>query len=200
MMAGMTRFLLLMACLVSFGCAADHKQRGALVSPDAKVDLSGYWNDVDANQVAKAMISDCLNRPWAQRFRVRHRRSPVIKLYPMRNRSSEPIRAKYFTKQVESELANSRVADVVAGWDESYKARESRGKTRDRREIPADYLLNGWIVSQHDRVGTLEVRAYLVTMELTHIHTQMKVWQNVHRIKKVVDRAKQNDGTKPNGS
>jgi len=32
-------------------------------------DLSGYWNDIDANLVSTEMIKDCLSRPWAANFK-----------------------------------------------------------------------------------------------------------------------------------
>lgn len=169
------------------------------IDPKAQVDLSGYWNDSDANQIAEVMMRDCLSRPWAAQFSARERREPVVKLYPIRNRSSEHIDTKFFTKQVEEELVNSGVVKVVAASDETQDARNERAeqaehasdetKKEQQQETGTDFLLNGWVVSQIDRAGGQSVRAYAVTMELINAETQEKVWLKLHQIKKIVDQA-----------
>ncbi len=166
---------------------------------NAQVDLSGNWNDTDANQVANAMIKDCLSRPWAMNFKNEKGRTPVIKLYPMKNRSSEHINTKFFTKQVEMEILNSGLAKIVAASDETDEARaeredqaenaSDRTAKQNQQETGTDFLLNGWIVSQNDAVSGQEVRAYMVTMELTNAESQQKVWIKVHKLKKVISRA-----------
>lgn len=166
---------------------------------NAQVDLSGNWNDTDANQVAQAMIRDCLSRPWAAQFKAEKGRNPVVKLYPMKNRSSEHINTKFFTKQVEMEILNSGVVNVVAASDETDEARAEREDQaenasdstakQNQQETGTDFILNGWIVQQNDAVSGQEVRAYVTTMELTNAETQQKVWIKVHQIKKVIQRA-----------
>ncbi|MBK8481889.1 MAG: penicillin-binding protein activator LpoB [Proteobacteria bacterium] len=192
--------LLPVALLVVAGCyTAGPATTVQRIDPKAQVDLSGYWNDTDANQVAEVMMRDCLSRPWAAQFSARERREPVIKLYPIRNRSSEHINTKFFTKQVEEELINSGVVKVVAASDETQDARNERAeqaehasdetKKEQQQETGTDFLLNGWVVSQIDRAGGQTVRAYAVTMELINAETQQKVWLKLHQIKKVVDQA-----------
>ena len=167
--------------------------------PNAQVDLSGYWNDTDANQVARAMITDCLSRPWAGTYKNEKGRKPVVKLYPIKNRSSEHINTKFYTKQVEMELINSGLVRVVAAVDETRDARferydQSRHASDEtaksnQQETGTDFIMNGWIVSQNDQAGGQTVRAYVTTMELINAETQEKVWLKVHKIKKVVTRA-----------
>lgn len=105
------------------------------INPNAAVDLSGEWNDTDANQVASVMIRDCLNKPWITRFKQEKGTSkpPVVRLYPMRNRSSEHIATKFFTKQVEMELINSGLVDVVSS---SARPRSSASNAPTRRVTP----------------------------------------------------------------
>lgn len=168
------------------------------VGANTKVDLSGNWNDTDANLVAKAMITDALSRPWAAKHKAKSGKNPVVKLYPIRNRTSEHINTKFFTKQVEMELVNSGNVGVVAASDETGAARAERRdqgrhasdltKKENQNETGSDYVLNGWIVAQNDAAGGQQVRAYLVTMELVNVETQQKVWMKVHRLKKVVSR------------
>ena len=37
---------------------------------DEAIDLSGDWNDVDADAVAKALIEDCMTSDWAEAWLV----------------------------------------------------------------------------------------------------------------------------------
>lgn len=169
------------------------------VDPQSQVDLSGYWNDTDANAVAETMIKDLLGRPWSAQFKGKEGRDPVVKLYPIRNRSSEHINTKFFTKQVEQELVNSGYIQVVAASDETDDARMERQEQAEhasdetmkeqQREVGTDFLLNGWVVAQNDQVEGQTVRAYLVTMELIEAETQRKIWIKTHRIKKIVNQA-----------
>lgn len=169
------------------------------VNPNAQIDMSGYWNDTDANQVAKAMIQDCLSRPWAMKFKAEKGREPVIRLWAIKNRSSEHINSRFFTKQVEMEFINSGMVRVVADIEEAQDNRDERAdqarnasdKTvkAQQQETGSDFVLNGWIITQNDAVDGQEVRAYVTTMELSNSETNEKVWMKVHQIKKVVSRA-----------
>ncbi len=168
-------------------------------NPNAQVDLSGNWNDTDANQVAGAMIRDCLGRPWATQFKAEKGKLPVVRLWAIRNRSSEHINTRFFTKQVESELINSGVVQVVADIEEAQDNRDERAdqarnasdKTvkAQQQETGSDFVMNGWILTENDAVEGQEVRAYVVTMELVNSESNVKVWTHVHKIKKVITRA-----------
>ena len=168
------------------------------INPNAQVDLSGNWNDTDANQAARVMIQDCLTRPWAQKFKQEKGRDPVVRLSLIRNRSSEHINTRFFTKQVEKELLNSGTAKVVADREEAEDQRDERAdqarhasdKTvkAQQQETGSDFLLGGWINYQPDAEGGVEVRAYQITMELINSESNEKVWLGEHKIKKVVNR------------
>jgi hypothetical protein len=124
----------------------------------------------------------------------------VVRLWPIRNRSSEAnINTKFFTKQVEMELVNSGSVKVVASLEEAGdntaermdQARHASDKTvkAQQNETGSDFIMNGWIVTQNDAAEGQEVRAYVVTMELTNTESNEKVWLKVHQIKKVISRA-----------
>jgi len=171
------------------------------INPNAQVDLSGEWNDTDANQVASVMIRDCLNRPWATQFKAAKGKEPVVRLYPIRNRSSDHIDYRFLTKQVEMELINSGAVKVVsdlgeAGTQRLERADQARNASdatvkSQGQETGSDFTLNGWILTQNDAAEGQEVRAYVVTMELTNSESNEKVWMKVHKIKKVITRAAQ---------
>jgi len=167
---------------------------------DSAVDLSGEWNDVDADLVAKEMIHDCMSSPWADKFKQKTGRGPVIKLYPIRNKSSDHIETKYFTKQVEKALVNSGNIEVVAASDEADVTRQEQSDQGSHasdetlkaagNETGADFIMNGWVVSQNDSDGAGKtIKAFVTTMELTDIQSQKKVWLNDKKIKKQVTRS-----------
>lgn len=168
------------------------------VDPNRQIDMSGNWNDADANQVARIMIQDCMSRPWANRFRQKHGKDPVVRLGRVRNRTAEPINVRFYAKQVEAEIFNSGVARVVVDKAEARGVREERDDQAEHasdetvkthgEETGADYTLAGRIEEQKDSVDGQEVRAYVVTMELWDIQSNEKVWMKIHSIKKVINR------------
>jgi len=169
------------------------------VNPNAQIDLSGEWNATDANQVASVMIRDCLNRPWAAKFKAEKGKEPVVRLYPIRNRSTDHIDWRFLSKQVEMELINSGMVKVVSDLqeagtqrleraDQARNASDSTVKSQGQ-ETGSDFTLNGWILTQNDAAEGQEVKAYVTTMELTNSESNEKVWMKVHKITKVITRA-----------
>jgi uncharacterized protein (TIGR02722 family) len=164
---------------------------------DSAVDLSGEWNDVDADLVAKEMIQDCMSSPWADKFKQKNGRGPVVKLYPIKNKSSDHVETKYFTKQVEKALVNSGNIEVVAASDEADVTRQEQADQGSHasdesagNETGADFIMSGWVVSQNDSDGGGKViKAFVTTMELTDVQSQKKVWLDDKKIKKQVTRA-----------
>lgn len=188
-----------LATIMTAGCIASSGTTIRRADPDERIDLSGTWNDTDANEVAAVMIHDCLKRPWSANFVAAVGKNPVVRLYPIRNRTSEHIETKFFTKQVEQELVNSGKVEVVGSLVEANDIRTERADQAnhasddtvksDRNEIGSDYVLNGWIVEEHDASYGREVKAYVITMELIHTERNHKVWMKTHRIKKEITHA-----------
>jgi len=190
--------LVLAMGLVACGPPAGPSTRVQRIDPNAQVDLSGNWNDTDANMVARSMIRDCLSRPWLARYKAKHGKEPVIRLYPIKNRSDEHINWRYFTKQVEMELINAGiqvVADLEEAQDNRLEREDQAHHASDEtvksqgKETGSDFILNGWILTENDAVDGKEVRAYITTMELVDTETNVKAWMHVKKIKKVVSRA-----------
>ncbi len=195
---------ILAACLLlTGGCVAT--TTGTVVTrtdpnDTAGGDLSGEWNDIDANMVAEEMINDCLTRPWLEAFKAQNMgRKPVIRFHSIKNRSSDRIDTKFFSKQVERALLNSGQVEILAAMDEmndvfnEQELAASKGgpDAGDYSQEPdADFILNGWVVSQNETDGYgRTVKAYLVTMELINAKSTQKVWIGEKRIRKVVDQA-----------
>ncbi len=160
------------------------------------LDLSGEWNDVDADNVAKAIIVECLTSPWAQNFEKDAGRKPVVRLAPVRNKTDGYLDYRYFTKQIEAALINSGQVEVVSSVEEADAMRDERADQAEHAsdesvksqglETGADFLMNGWIISQNDQAGGKEVRTYLTSIEVTATQSNKKAWVGQHRIKKVV--------------
>lgn len=184
--------------VVSCGPPPGPATRVQRINPNAAVDLSGEWNDEDARQVAQAMIQHCLNHPWAAKYRQEHGKDPVVRLYPIKNRSDEHINWMFFTKQVEMALVNSGQVKVVASYGEAQTNRFERADQARHasdesvksqgQETGSDFVLNGYINTQNDAVSGQEVRAYITSMELSNSQTNEKVWMYNHPIKKVITR------------
>ena len=169
-----------------------------VVRTDDAIDLSGEWNDVDADAVAKTMIEDCLGSPWIQDWRNGHeQKRPVVRLYPIKNKTAGYIDYRYFTKQIEQAFVRSGLVDVVSSKEEAEDAREERADQAEHasddsvkaqgQELGSDFILSGWILTQDDHAGDQEVRAYLTSIEIVDTTTQRKAWVGQKRIKKLLE-------------
>ena len=152
------------------------------------IDLSGEWNDVDSDLVAKEMITDCLSAPWLENFGGSESpKKPVVRLYPLKNRTVAYIDYRYFTKQIEAALVRSNKVEVLASLEE---LEDEEGETAGpaKAEESADFVMTGVIVSQEDKVEKEEVVAYLTSVELLEVATNKKVWVGQKRIRKLIKR------------
>lgn len=165
-------------------------------------DLSGYWNDIDANLVAAEMIKDCMGRPWsADHQSANGGNKAIVKLMGVIKRTDDRnVNEQYFSKQLEKELLNSGRVRVVAaaGQDDINVAERARQGVHasdetvksQGNETGADFTLQTVINSQNETDGAgKSVRAYLVNMELVNVETNEKVWIGEKSIRKVVEQA-----------
>lgn len=188
-------------CLAAVSCGLNCRTGPDIdrTDPGTTVDYSGRWNDTDSQIVAKAMIEDCLNRPWVDTFMAgREGRKPVVIVGHVRNNSHEHINTEVFTKSFERELINSGRVRVVA-------ENQLRGDIRDERksiqansdpatikkfgkEAGADFILLGVVSTIKDEVEQRYVIYYQTNLELIDIETNEKVWIGENKIKKDVKR------------
>ncbi len=180
------------------GCAS--APQPAVQRTEAQIDLSGEWNDVDADMVAQALVANCLANPWHQQWQQTHGRKPVVRLSPVRNRTDAFIDYRYFTKQFEMALINSGKVEVVSSMEEAEAAREERADQAvhasddsaksQGEELGSDFILSGWILSQNDQKNGQQVKSYLTSLELIQTETQKKAWVGQKRIKKLLSAPK----------
>ena len=166
-------------------------------------DLSGYWNDIDAEMVSKEMIQDCMMNPWAPDFQAANGgKKPIVKLMGVIKRTDDRnVNTEFFSKQLERTLLNSGRVRVVAAWGQdninlverarqAVTANDETAKSQGN-EVGADFTLQTVVNSQNETDGAgKSVRAYLVNMELVNVETNEKVWIGEKRIRKVVEQAR----------
>lgn len=187
------------------GCASAPKtsvKSVERVDPGQVVDLSGRWNDSDAQMVAEHMVKDCLSRPWLTNWTAMYPgRLPMVVVGEIRNMSlSHNANADPFITAIEGELINSGRVGFVAdpglrqeiineiNWQQkeaSAETKKSRGQAWG-----ADYYLTGTINEIPDASGSMEIVFYQVDLELIELETQRKVWIGTKKIKKVVEHRK----------
>jgi uncharacterized protein (TIGR02722 family) len=192
--------LCLAACAVFTFASCSSSTKVTRVSSDTQIDLSGRWNDTDAQLVAEAMISDVLRRPWIGDFTGENNRKPVVIVGDVSNRSSEHIETLVFTKSLERELINSGKVKFVASDSERQGVRNERmnqqteasPETMKRlgQETGADFYMGGVITSVTDRIDGERVVFYKVNLELINMESNEKVWIGDKEIKKLVEQSK----------
>jgi uncharacterized protein (TIGR02722 family) len=181
------------------GCATTPKVERKAV--DTTIDISGRWNDADSRMVSKAMINDCLDNPWLERFGAEHGgEAPTVIVGRIANRSHEHINVQTFVKDLERALINSGRVQFVASKGERLGVREERLDMAKHaseetmkgpgEEIGADFMLIGSINTIRDEAGGKAVMFYQTNLELINMANNLKVWVGEKKIKKLIKRSK----------
>lgn len=189
-------FIALLAMPLLFACAPSVKR----VETNLVKDVSGAWNDTDAQMVAQEMITDCLQGGWYNRFLTRNGKEPTVIVGTVTNNTMEHINTDVFIESMQRALINSAKVDFVASADERGEIRTERLEqdefaseaTRKAfgQEIGADYMLSGVLNSVVDQAGSKAVVFYQVNLKLIDIETNQIVWNGQKQIKKYVKRSK----------
>ena len=170
------------------------------LDPTEITDVSGKWNVTDARLVAEEMVSDCLTRPWLEKFHQAESREPVVVVWDIRNESNEHIDTEIIISYLEQDLTNSGRITFIAGG----KAREivrkellgqqesSSDETAKRmaEETGADFVLLGAIRSIIDQHKGTKIITFQIKMELIHVENLEKAWIGVKDIKKAITQDK----------
>ncbi len=188
-------FVFLASALV-FGCAPSIKR----VETNLVKDVSGGWNDTDAQMVAAEMIDDCLNSGWYNKTLLKLGKEPVVIVGTVTNNSMEHINTDVFVEEIQRALINSGKVEFVASKNERGELRAERleqdefasEETRKAfgKEIGADFMLSGTLNSVVDQAGKKALVFYQVNMKLINLETNQIVWNGQKQIKKYVKRSK----------
>ncbi len=170
------------------------------ISPDQVTDVSGYWNDTDANQTAQEMINQMLSEPWLGNFEgASGGKAPTVIVGQINNLSSEHISTSTFIDDIQRQLINSGKVQFVAGSDQRSEVRNERkdqdlnatSTTRSAmgQEVGADFMMQGTINTIIDAAGNTSVKYYQVDLRLVNMHDNVISWVGQKKIKKVVQQS-----------
>ncbi len=186
----------LLALPLVFACGTKVKR----VETNLVKDVSGGWNDTDAQMVAQEMITDCLNSGWYTKFLARKGKEPVVIVGTVENKTMEHINTDVFVEEMQRALINSGKVEFVASKNERGEVRNERleqdefasEETRKAfgREVGADFMLSGVLNSVADQAGSKAVVFYQANLKLINIETNQIVWNGQKQIKKYVKRSK----------
>jgi hypothetical protein len=192
--------ILAAACvtLLLAGCSSNPSVQR--ISPDQVTDVSGYWNDTDANQTAQELIGQMLGDPWLGNFEgVSGGKAPTVIVGGITNLSSEHISTSTFIDDIQRQLINSGKVQFVAGQDQRSEVRNERqdqdlnaaAGTRSAmgQETGADFMMQGTINTIVDAAGDTSVKYYQVDLRLVNMHNNVISWVGQKKIKKIVQRS-----------
>jgi penicillin-binding protein activator len=187
--------LLPAALALSTGCG----QTVTRTEENAVIDLSGNWNATDSRQTADAMIADCLDFPWADQFKIKNNRIPVVKTGRIKVvTNGDVVNTEIFTNDLQRALLRSGKAQPVSSNSENDQAREERKEqdvnaseaTRKEsfQETGCDFLIIGTINVQDDQHEGKKQKFYSVDLKMTDVKTQQQVWIGNKKISKFIQR------------
>lgn len=187
--------LLLVAPFV-FACSPKVKR----VETNLVKDVSGGWNDTDAQMVAQEMITDCLNSGWYSKFVTKQGKEPVVIVGTVANNTTEHINTGVFVEEMQRALINSAKVDFVASAAERGEVRTERldqdefasEETRKAfgKEVGADFMLSGVLNSVVDKANSKALVFYQANLKMINLETNQIVWNGQKQIKKYVKRSK----------
>ena len=170
------------------------------IGSDTVTDISGRWNDTDSRMVSKKMIAEMLGTPWYKTWTGEKEKKPVIIVGRIRNETMEHINSGAFVSDLEHTLINSDKVSFVVGDKDRDKIRLERLDQLSNsseetikefgREIGADLMLFGSIISFTDEARGTKAVTYQIDMYLVDIEKNIKVWAGQEKIKKIIKRRK----------
>ena len=189
-------WLLLLAVPFVFACSPKVKR----VETNLVKDVSGGWNDTDAQMVAQEMITDCLNSGWYSKFVNKAGKEPVVIVGSVVNNTMEHINTGVFVEEMQRALINSAKVDFVASAAERGEIRTERldqdefasEETRKAfgKEVGADFMLSGVLNSVVDKADSKALVFYQANLKMINLETNQIVWNGQKQIKKYVTRSK----------
>jgi uncharacterized protein (TIGR02722 family) len=178
------------------GCASSGVQR---VATDTVVDLSGRWNDTDAQLVAEKIVDQVTNAKWLKNYLKAKGREPRVIVGEIKNKTDEHIEIDTFRKSIEYALTNSGDVKFVASKEDKQELRDERSDMQEyasddtkkafKKEKAADFMLKGVLTSVPDEKGGQKVILYQADFELWDLESSEKEWAGQAQQKKIISRS-----------
>ena len=195
MTRNIVRIMLVAGALLALAGCGGQKE---VIRTDAgeQIDLSGNWNDTDAQKVSAALAAQISSGPWIENFLAEEGKKPTLIVAPVRNKTAEHIATKTLVDQLERDFINGGRVRVVASAEEREQVREERADQQEFSspetmkkwglEKGADVMLIGEINQIVDSEGKQSVRYYQVDCYLIDLQDNTKLWAGFEKIKKLV--------------
>jgi uncharacterized protein (TIGR02722 family) len=195
MTRNIARIMLVAGALLALAGCGGQKE---VIRTDAgeQIDLSGNWNDTDAQKVSAALAAQISSGPWIENFLAEKGKKPTLIVAPIRNKTAEHIATKTLVDQLERDFINGGRVRVVASAEEREQVREERADQQEFSspetmkkwglEKGADVMLIGEINQIVDSEGKQSVRYYQVDCYLIDLQDNTKLWAGFEKIKKLV--------------
>ncbi len=195
MTRNIARIMLVAGALVALAGCGGQKE---VIRTDAgeQIDLSGNWNDTDAQKVSAALAAQISSGPWIENFLAEKGKKPTLIVAPVRNKTAEHIATKTLVDQLERNFINGGRVRVVASAEEREQVREERADQQEFSspetmkkwglEKGADVMLIGEINQIVDSEGKQSVRYYQVDCYLIDLQDNTKLWAGFEKIKKLI--------------
>ena len=186
-------FILFLVSILAASCS----RQVARIDPGVSMDLSGRWNDTDSRTIAESMTNELLaSEAFLANTKKEGGKKPAIIVGWVLNKTSEHIDSDNFIKKIELTIFNSGLADLVESETFRDKLRLERAQQQDFAssetasqwglEVGADLMLFGEMTSETDVYNNKRVVNYIVTLFLTDIETNKRVWYGQKEIKKFI--------------
>ena len=192
--------IIIVMCVILFLLACSGMPRVTRLDSGTTTDISGRWNDTDSRLVSKKMISEMLDNPWYKTWTGEKGTKPVVIVGRITNETMEHINSGAFMADLERDIINSgKISFVAGGKDRDDVRRERLDQLSNSseesikefgREIGADFMLFGSIISFVDQAGGTKIVTYQVDMYLVDIEKNTKTWAGQEKIKKEIKRSR----------
>ena len=185
--------LLLAAIVISSSC---NRRTVTRVNPNKQFDLSGRWNETDAQLTAETLIKKSLAGDWLGNFTTQKSKKPIVVVGTVRNNSHEHVDANIFIADIEKAFLKSQAIRLVQAGEKRNELRGERADQQDfasattvkkwGQELGADYILQGSIRSIVDSYKKEKTTFWQVDLSLTDLETNEVVWLDDYKGKKYI--------------
>lgn len=185
--------LLLAAIVISPSC---NRRTVTRVNPNKQFDLSGRWNETDAQLTAETLIKKSLAGDWLGNFTTQKSKKPIVVVGTVRNNSHEHVDANIFIADIEKAFLKSQAIRLVQAGEKRNELRGERADQQDfasattvkkwGQELGADYILQGSIRSIVDSYKKEKTTFWQVDLSLTDLETNEVVWLDDYKGKKYI--------------
>ena len=161
-------------------------------------DLSGKWNDTDSRLVSDEMVASMLDSGWRSRWSGANEKNPALIVGRVKNETMEHINTKAFVADIEHAMIESGKIAFVADGNQRDSVRQERLDQLSNaseetikefgREIGADFMLFGSIITFTDQSGGAKIVSYQIDMKLIDIENNTVAWTGQKKIKKEIRR------------